>query len=67
MTDEVFIEKAKQLEDESAMAIMRWGLDPETLTKVARLIATKEVEWNMSLAEGEDYDFWIKVHEKLQR
>jgi hypothetical protein len=49
------------------MAIMRWGLDPETLTKVARLIATKEVEWNMSLAEGEDYDFWIKVHEKLQR
>ena len=41
--------------------------DPDELRKVAVMMVKKEVEWNMSTAEGEDYDYWLKVYEEVQR
>ena len=44
----------------------KYPVGPETATELGTIMAKKEVEWNMSAAEGEDYDYWFKVYEKLQ-
>lgn len=52
---------------EAKEAIGNFLLSSQEQDRLARLIATKEVEWNMSATESEaDYNFWMKVHEKLQ-
>lgn len=59
--------KAAVMVGQNANMICRThGLDPETATELGTIMAKKEVEWNMSAAEGEDYDYWFKVYEKLQ-
>ena len=51
---------------EAKEAIGNFLLSSQEQDRLARLIATKEVEWNLSAAEGGEYHFWMKVHEHLQ-
>lgn len=44
----------------------KYPIGPEYAAEIGNDMAKKEVEWNMSAAEGEDYDYWMKVYEKLQ-
>lgn len=44
----------------------KYPVGPEYAVEIGNDMAKKEVEWNMSSAEGEDYDYWFKVYEKLQ-
>ena len=47
-------------------AIGNFLLSSQEQDRLARLIARKEVEWNMSAAEGDEYNFWMKVYEHIQ-
>jgi hypothetical protein len=51
---------------EAKDAIGNFLLSSQEQDRLARFIATKEVEWNLSAAEGDEYNFWMKVHEEIQ-
>lgn len=51
---------------EAKEAIGNFLLSSQEQDRLARFIATKEVEWNLSAAEGDEYNFWMKVHEEIQ-
>lgn len=53
---------------EAKDAIGNFLLSSQEQDRLARLIARKEVEWNMSATESEaDYNYWMKVYEHIQR
>jgi len=58
---------ASALIEEAKMSIGNYQLTPEHRDSIARLIARKEIEWNMSESYSEsDYKYWVKVYEHLQ-